>query len=75
MQLRKGLAEISISQEGFYLTAPSKLPHVPVVILLVPDAQKVPKKQNTGNSWHASCGTQSSINRSEDAFVEYPVNV
>ena len=45
MQLRKGLAEISISQESFYLTAPSKLPHVPVVILLVPDAQKVPKKQ------------------------------
>ena len=37
MQLRKGLAEISISQDGFYLTAPSKLPHVPVVILLVPD--------------------------------------
>lgn len=73
MQLRKGLAEISIRQEGFYLTAPSKLPHVPVVILLVPDAQKVPKKQN--NSWHASCGTQSSINRSEDASVEYPVNV
>ena len=71
MQLRKDLAEISIRQEGFYLTAPSKLPYV--VILLVPDAQKVPKKQN--NSWHASCGTQSSINRSEDAFVEYPVNV
>ena len=71
MQLRKGLAEISIRQEGFYLTAPSKLPYV--VILLVPDAQKVPKKQN--NSWHASYGTQSSINQSEDAFVEYPVNV
>lgn len=27
----------SISQDGFYLTAPSKLPYVPVVILLVPD--------------------------------------
>ena len=73
MQLRKGLAEISISQEGFYLTAPSKLPHVPVVILLVPDAQKVPKKQN--NSWHASRRMQSSINRSEDVFAEYPVHV
>ena len=73
MQLRKGLAEVSISQEGFYLTAPSKLPHVPVVILLVPDAQKVPKKQN--NSWHASRGTQSSINQSEDVFAEYPVHV
>ena len=38
MQLRKSLVEISISQDDFYLTATSKLPHVPVVILLVPDA-------------------------------------